>query len=108
MSEPVPLLVDPTRLKRWGGAIDANITGIYVRARHEDKPVSVDIALLDQASLRHWLRSRGGDNPWAENTVALLLDHYDIHEPRRVTHRVHQNCDTCTCEEPVVEPERGD
>jgi hypothetical protein len=36
---------------------------------------SVDIELLDLQSLMTWLRSRGGNNEWAENTVALLLGH---------------------------------
>ena len=51
-------------------------TGIYVRAQ-DDKGHwgSFDIAYLDRPSLMMWLRSRGGDNPWAENTVAALLGH---------------------------------
>lgn len=51
-------------------------TGIYVRAQTSTGAwVSADIAHLDRASLMAWLRSRGGDNPWAENTVAVLLGH---------------------------------
>lgn len=50
-------------------------TGIFVRAKH---PVtgdwdSVDIARLDKESLIYWLRSRGGDNKFAENVVCVLL-----------------------------------
>jgi hypothetical protein len=51
------------------------ITGIFVRAMKEGKLSSVDLYELDYASLMAWLRSRGGDNPWAENTVAILLGH---------------------------------
>jgi hypothetical protein len=50
-------------------------TGIYVRAMKDGKWESVDIYELDLPSLMLWLRSRGGDNPWAENTVAILLGH---------------------------------
>lgn len=50
-------------------------TRIYVRAKRSDKWESVDIGELDRESLMIWLRSRGGDNPWAESTVALLLGH---------------------------------
>ena len=51
-------------------------TGICVRAQKPDGSyASVDVAELDGPSLLAWLRSRGGENPWAENTVALLLGH---------------------------------
>lgn len=51
-------------------------TGILVRAQRQDgRWDSVDIVELDAASLREWLRSRGGDNPWAESVVAMLLGH---------------------------------
>jgi hypothetical protein len=50
-------------------------TGIYVRAEYEGAWANADIAHLDRDSLMAWLRSRGGDNPWAENTVAILLGH---------------------------------
>ena len=54
-------------------------TGIYVRAKGTDgKWGSYDIAELDQPSLHSWLRSRGGENPWAENCVMLLLGHEQI------------------------------
>lgn len=50
-------------------------TGIYVRAKTPTGWDSVDIAILDKESLRVWLRSRGGDNPWAEDVVGILLGH---------------------------------
>lgn len=51
-------------------------TEIYVRAIGFDgKWDSVDLAQLDRASVISWLKSRGGDNPWAENTVLILLGH---------------------------------
>lgn len=68
------LKVDPARM-------DRPTTGIYVRALDVDgKPGTIDINCLDKESLHHWLRSRGGDNPWAEHVVALLLDHSE--EPK--------------------------
>lgn len=69
MNRPVELRSDPDR------AIRADTTGIYVRAKREDGWDSVDIAELDAASLLAWLRSRGGENPWAESVVATLLGH---------------------------------
>ena len=53
-------------------------TGIYVRSRNpglDDKWGSYDISELDRESLKTWLRSRGGENAWAENVVGMLLDH---------------------------------
>jgi len=71
------LLIDPERMARsrfW-------VTGIMVRAKGLDgKYLSVDISDLDRASLLVWLRSRGGSNLWAENTVLLLLGHEAIDE----------------------------
>jgi len=68
------LVIDPERNKekeKWGG------TGIYVRAFNgpDNKWDSVDIALLTKDSLQRWLKSRGGDNSWAENVVGILLGH---------------------------------
>jgi hypothetical protein len=53
------------------------LTSIYVRAQNPDTQRwdSIDIALLDTDSLIEWLTSRGGDNPWAENCVLLMLGH---------------------------------
>ncbi len=63
------LRVDATRQTRTG-------TGIYARAIFPDGTYgSVDVAYLDRDSLFKWLRFRGGENHWAENTVALLLGH---------------------------------
>lgn len=56
-------------------ATGPHITGIFVRARREGRWGSYDIYVLDKESLMTWLRSRGGDNPWAESVVAMLLNH---------------------------------
>jgi len=59
-----------------GDRVGAMETGIYVRAINSDgKWDSVDIADLDRPSLMFWLRSRGGENLWAESVVAMLLGH---------------------------------
>lgn len=50
-------------------------TGIYVRALLDGHYESVDIAHLERESLQAWLRSRGGENSWAETVVMLLLGH---------------------------------
>lgn len=50
-------------------------TGIYVRAKKDGKYITADISHLDHDSLKAWLRSRGGENEWAENVVAILLGH---------------------------------
>lgn len=63
------LTADPNR------RVKADATGIYVRAKRANKWDTVDIAELNKASLLAWLRSRGGENPWAENTVGQLLGH---------------------------------
>lgn len=60
---------DPDRMDRDGS------TGIYVRAIADGRPQSIDIACLDTESLIGWLRSRGGNNPWAEHVVLMLLGH---------------------------------
>jgi hypothetical protein len=77
MSTQIPsgwrLRVDPERAATFK-------TGIYVRATDGDNWVSVDIAVLDKPSLLAWLRSRGGDNPWAENVVGALLGHGPLHD----------------------------
>jgi hypothetical protein len=67
------LLIDPARHDALHG-----ITGIYVRAKDPDgRWGSFDIAELDRPSLDVWLRSRGGENEWAESVVAILLGHGD-------------------------------
>ena len=51
-----------------------NATGIYIRAHdRNEKWQSVDIAVLTKESLLKWLKSRGGNNPLAENVVGVLL-----------------------------------
>lgn len=62
------LIVDPFR-------VELPETGIYVRAKLGDQWGTHDIAHLGAASLLAWLRSRGGENPWAENCVGMLLGH---------------------------------
>lgn len=56
-------------------------TGIFVRARAEPEGrfESCDISQLDAPSLLAWLRSRGGDNSWAEDVVGILLGHGHLH-----------------------------
>ncbi len=65
--------IDPGRAEHVGA------TGIYVRAKDGDKWMNADIAELDKSSLLAWLRSRGGDNPWAEDTLGILLGHGPLH-----------------------------
>lgn len=65
-----PLRVDPER-RHLG-----EMTGFFVRAREDGECwVNADIAQLDQDSLFRWLRSCGGDNPWAEAVVLGMLGH---------------------------------
>jgi hypothetical protein len=68
------MTVDPLR---WEHREKFPGTGIFVRAQvpPDNRWTSVDIEVLDLPSLMTWLRSRGGDNKWAESTVALLLGH---------------------------------
>ena len=61
-------------LSRWGTLQCDGATGIYVRAQTPDgRWVSVDIAELDKPSLNAFLKSRGGDNPWAESVARVAL-----------------------------------
>ena len=54
-------------------------TGIFIRAKNPDgKYESLDINVLDKESLLSWLRSRGGNNEWAENVVGILLGHNNL------------------------------
>lgn len=67
------MVVDPDR-------VSLN-TGILVPADTVDgQPVHVDISVLKRTSLLRWLRSRGGNNPWAENVVGVLLGYGNLHE----------------------------
>lgn len=72
------LKVDEKRLaerEKWEN------TGILVQAQLPDgKWDSVDIAILTKESLLEWLRSRGGDNKWAEDVVGILLGYGHLHE----------------------------
>lgn len=69
------LKIDQARRFRRG----ESTTGIYVRALDGTRWVSCDICELDKASLLEWLKSRGGDNPWAEDVVGILLGHGHFH-----------------------------
>jgi hypothetical protein len=61
-------------------------TGIYVRAKDPwDSWANADIAELDRVSLLRWLRSRGGENLWAENTVMALLGHKQFQADEALT-----------------------
>ena len=72
------LHIDPQRAEM---ADNFPRTGIFVRAKDQTgKHQSVDIALLNKASLLALLRSRGGQNEWAENTVGVLLGHGAFHD----------------------------
>ena len=64
------LKVDPNRMNGATGG-----TGIFIRASLNGKFDTYDIDQLDSESLLTWLRSRGGNNPWAENVVGILLGH---------------------------------
>lgn len=68
-----PLKIDPERREH------ADATGVYVRALDGERWTSADIATLDKPSLLAWLRFRGGDNPWAEDVVGVLLGHGHLH-----------------------------
>jgi len=72
MDEDVPLRIDSTRQHLSG------TTGIYVLALtlgEEGVETSADIAELDTESLLRFLRSKGGENEWAEGVVLALLGH---------------------------------
>lgn len=63
--------IDPARWKNNGSDV---VTGIFVRAQDPDGNwQSADIWCLEPESLLEWLRSRGGENPYAENVVGTLL-----------------------------------
>lgn len=78
-NDKVELTIDLARILGHEGV---NETGIPIRAKD---PVSGkwgtwDVANLDKESLKSWLRSRGGENPWAENVVGVLLGHGNLYE----------------------------
>lgn len=66
------LIVDTERGR--DGSKFHHLTGIFVRARYGGAWSAYDIATLTLASLKEWLRSRGGTNLWAESVVASLLE----------------------------------
>ncbi|OKH14872.1 hypothetical protein NIES592_08320 [Fischerella major NIES-592] len=56
-------------------------TGIPIRAKLRDGGYeAADIGVLEKDSLPAFLRSRGGDNIWAENIVGILLGHGQLHK----------------------------
>jgi hypothetical protein len=64
------LRMNPKRIakNRW------IVLEILVRAKNEHGHFqNCDIGDLDRESLLSWLRSRGGSNPWAEQTILILL-----------------------------------
>jgi hypothetical protein len=66
------LFIDEERLNRFR----YTKTGVFVRAKFPDGHFdSVDIFWLTKESLAAWLGSRGGNNPWAEQLVYILLEH---------------------------------
>jgi hypothetical protein len=81
------LLIDEKRLKsvEAEGEHEGDPTGIFIRAKHPttNKWMSVDIYVLQKDSLLAWLKSRGGDNRWAEDTVGILLGHGHLHEDEK-------------------------
>jgi hypothetical protein len=55
-------------------------TGINVRARNSLGGWEwIDVAALNKPSLLEWLKSKGGDNLYAENVVGILLGHGPFH-----------------------------
>ncbi len=75
----VEFKVDPERLKLHDPEREEG-TGIWIRATLDGKWGSYDINALDKPSLLAWLKSRDGDNPWAEDVVGHLLGHGSLHD----------------------------
>jgi hypothetical protein len=67
------LHTDPKRVSKQHGR-----SKIYVRAKGPQGFDAFDLAELTRESLLQWLRSRGGANEWAENTVCVLLGYPPI------------------------------
>jgi len=63
--------------------IESDRTGLPIRAKFEphDRVYTTDIYLLTKESLLEWLKSRDGDNAWAEDVVGILLGHGHLHPP---------------------------
>lgn len=55
-------------------------TGIFIRTQIDGKWINADIGdeRIPDHIILTWLRSRGGNNPWAENVVLQLLDREQI------------------------------
>jgi hypothetical protein len=81
------LEIDPKRLNADPPFV---LTNIFVRARlrvefkllkEDDEWMwgSFDATLLTRESLLRWLKSRGGDNEFAEDAVGVLLGHGRLH-----------------------------
>lgn len=70
------LIVDE---QRWELFDTLEPTGFFVHAMLPDNSWDyVDVIYLTNHSLLKWLRSRGGDNHFAENVVLLLFGHNSI------------------------------
>lgn len=67
------LKFDASRLgdmEYWGD------TGVFVRGQYPDLNWgNQDMVMLDKPSLLEFLRSRGGENEFAEDIVGILLGH---------------------------------
>lgn len=71
------LFIDPARLEEYKDVK----TGLLVRAKYPGGKIkNADIVLLTSESLLAWLRSRDGDNPYAEDVVGILLGHGHLHD----------------------------
>jgi hypothetical protein len=71
------LLTDPRRIGRY-----QETTGISVRARGPTGIDTFDLAELTRESVISWLRSRGGENLWAEDVALILMGHGPMHYPK--------------------------
>lgn len=61
-------------------------TGIYIRTEdpNTSRVKTGDIYYLTSDSLLSWLKSRGGDNQWAEDVVGILMGHGHLHGPEEI------------------------
>lgn len=73
----ITLVVDVNRIGKYN-------TGIPIRAAGPERIGTYDIGELDRYSLHCWLRSRGGENLWAENVVLILLEHKPVIEKEQM------------------------
>lgn len=100
--KPTEPEADPARIAdpRYSDA-----TGIYVRARGPGGYDSFDIATLSYDSLMTWLRSRGGQNEWAESVVAALLGHRSHGRAPVVDEKLHEEMQRQSREVEPLEPD---